>query len=269
MIMPTVNANNINIAYEINGEGQPLLLITGLGYGAWFWHKVVPSLAKNFRVITFDNRGAGGTDKPDGPYSVSMMAQDTAGLLDALKIKNAFVLGHSLGGFIAQELAVTRPDLVGKLILASTTHGGMKVVPITPEALAVIMDRSGDPIDLVKRGVAVASAPGFADKHPDVVQELVAYRLTNPVPPAQYGAQTAAGLRMNQLTDDQVLARMKAITQPTLVLFGEHDKVVPPANAQLFLEKLSNARSHIIPNTGHIFPVEDPQTTAEAAKNFF
>jgi len=74
---------------------------------------------------------------------------------------------------------------------------------------------------------------------------------------------------MNQLTDDQVLARMKAITQPTLVLFGEHDKVVPPANAQLFLEKLSNARSHIIPNTGHIFPVEDPQTTAEAAINFF
>lgn len=267
--MPTIKANDINIAYEINGEGQPLLLITGLGYGAWFWHKVMPHLAKNFRVITFDNRGAGGTDKPEGPYSVSMMAKDTAGLLDALKIKNAFVLGHSLGGFIAQELAITRPDLVSKLILASTTHGGMKVVPITPEALAVILDRGGDPIDLVKRGVKVASAPGFSDKHPDVVQELVDYRLTNPVPPVQYGAQTAAGLGMNQFSDDQVLARMKAITQPTLILFGEHDKVVPPANAQLFLEKLPNARSRIIPNTGHIFPIEAPEETARALAEFF
>jgi pimeloyl-ACP methyl ester carboxylesterase len=267
--MPIVQANNINIAYEVNGEGQPLLLITGLGYGAWFWHKVAPLLAKNFRVITFDNRGAGASDKPDGPYSVSLMAQDTAGLLDALKIKNAFVLGHSLGGFIAQELAITRSDLVGKLILASTTHGGMKVVPITPEALAVIMDRSGDPIDLVKRGVKIASAPGFPDKHPDVVQELVDYRLTNPVPPAQYGAQTAAGLGMNQLSDDQVAARMKAITQPALILFGEHDKVVPPANAQLFLEKLPNAKARTIPNTGHIFPIEDPQATAEVVTKFF
>ena len=191
--MPTIQSNGITLAYEILGSGHPLLLITGVGYGRWFWHKVVPGLAQHFRVITFDHRGAGESDKPDGPYSVPMMAADTAGLLDALGIKGAYVLGHSLGGYIAQELIVSRPDLVSRIILASTNYGGQKVIPITPEALQVLTNRQGDPIELIQRGIAVACAPGFAERKPEVVQELINYRLTNPAPPAQYSAQVMAG----------------------------------------------------------------------------
>lgn len=252
----------IEMAYEVAGEGHPLILISGVGYGGWFWHKVVPALSEHFRVVTFDNRGAGGTDKPGGPYTTAMMAADTAGLLDGLGIRKAYVLGHSLGGFIAQELALARPELVEKLILASTTYGGPNVIPITPEALEVLTKRDGDPVELVQRGIQVACAPGFAERHPEIVQELLQYRLTNPVPPAQYQAQVMAGATHN--AED----RVHRITCPVLVLFGEHDKVVPPGNAELLARKLPNARVKILPNVGHVFPVEDPEATVQAILEF-
>ena len=266
--MASVNSNGIRITYEINGTGHSLVFITGVGYGKWFWRGVVPALATHFQVVTFDNRGAGESDKPDGPYSVAMMAADTAGLLDALNIKNAYVMGHSLGGYIAQELVVTRPDLVGKLILASTNYGGTKVIPITPEAMDVLTNRTGDPVELVRRGIAIACAPGFADRNPDVVKELLDYRFTNPVPPAQYAAQVAAGAGTMAYSDQVVDRRMGAIKVPTLILFGEHDKVVPPGNAALMAQKIAGARVKIIAGTGHIFPIEDPASTVKEIEEF-
>jgi pimeloyl-ACP methyl ester carboxylesterase len=229
----------------------------------------MPELAKKIQVITFDNRGAGDSDKPDGPYTVPMLAADTAGLLDALNIKNAYVMGHSLGGYIAQELMITRPDLIGKLILASTNFGGTKVIPITPEAMKVLTDRSGDPVELVKRGIAIACAPGFAEKYSAVAQELLQYRFTNPVPPAQYAAQVAAGAGTMAYTDDQVDARMKAIKAPTLIMFGEFDRVVPPGNADLMAQKIIGAKIKIIPGTGHMFPIENPKAAVKAIEEFF
>ncbi len=253
---------DVQIAYKVTGEGHPLVFISGVGYGGWFWHKIVPPLAEHFQVITFDNRGAGESDKPSGPYTTAMMAADTAGLLDALGIRKAFVLGHSLGGFIAQELTLARPDLVERLILASTTYGGPNVIPITPEALEVLTKRDGDPVELVRRGIQVACAPGFAERHPEVVEELIRYRLTNPVPPAQYQAQVMAGATHN------AESRISQIACPVLVLFGEHDRVVPPGNAQLLAAKLPSAQVKILPGVGHIFPIEDPQATVEALLEF-
>lgn len=265
--MPKVRSNNIDIYYEITGSGQPLLLIAGLGYGLWMWHKMIPGLAREFQVIAFDNRGAGQTDKPDGPYSVQMLAADTAGLLEALGIRPAAVMGHSMGGFVAQELTLTRPDLVSKLILASTNFGGPNHIPVTQEALAVMMDRSGDPVDVVRRGIAVAAAPGFAESHPDVVQELIAYRFTNPVPPAQYQAQMAVGLGLMS-AQACFEPRLKNITVPTLILFGEHDKVVPPANADLLAREIPNSTIHILPDAGHIFPIEVPDEAVRVVTGF-
>ncbi len=265
--MPKIHANGIDLYYELTGEGPPLVLIAGLGYGLWMWHKMLPGLAARCRVIAFDNRGAGQTDKPDGPYSAPMMADDTAGLMDALGIVDAAVMGHSMGGFIAQQLALTRPDLVGRLILSATNFGGPRHVPVTPEAMAVIMDRSGDPVDVVKRGISVACAPGFADAHPEVVEELVAYRMGNPVPPAQYQAQTAVGLGL--MSEEACFEhRLHEVQAPTLILFGEHDQVVPPANADLMAEKLRDARIEILPNAGHMFPIEQPKAAVAAVLDF-
>lgn len=266
--MPTMEANGIEIAYEIHGEGPPLLLIAGVGYGAWFWHKIVPGLAEHFRVISFDNRGAGASAKPAGPYTVPMMAADTAGLLDALGLRGVAVMGHSLGGFIAQELIVSRPELVDKLILASTNYGGTKVYPITPEALEVLTNRQGEPLDLIRRGIGIACAPGFIEKQLEIVQELVNYRFTNPVPPIQYQAQVMAGGGMAALTDEQIEQRMAAIRVPTLILFGEFDRVVPPANADLMAAKIRGAQVKILSGSGHIFAIEDPAATVEVIQKF-
>jgi 3-oxoadipate enol-lactonase len=266
--MSIIHTNGIQIAYSLTGSGQPILLISGVGYGAWFWHKIAPALSERYQVIIFDNRGAGGSDKPDGPYTVPMLSADTAGLLDGLNIKNAIILGHSLGGFIAQELAITRRDLVSHLILASTNHGGPDVIPITPEALQILTDRSGDPTKLVKRGIAIATAPGFAERQPEVMQELLTYRFTNPVPPAQYTAQVMAGASMSAFTPQEITNRMAAITVPTLILFGEHDHVVPPGNAALMAEKLPDAQIAILPESGHIFPIEQPAATVNTIFKF-
>ncbi len=266
--MPIIQVDDLDLYYETNGEGHPLLLISGVGYGAWFWHKIVPGLAERYRVITFDNRGAGQSDKPAGPYSVPMMAADTAGLLDALDVKGAYIVGHSLGGFIAQELVVNYPDLVDKLILASTNSGGPDVVPITPEAMEVLTDREGDPVELVRRGITIATASGFPQRAPDVVKELTEYRFTNPVPAESYQAQVGAGAGMAALGRNEVASRLQAIQVPTLILFGEEDKVVPPGNAELLAEKIRDAQIEILPETGHIFPLEDPQSTVEVVTRF-
>jgi pimeloyl-ACP methyl ester carboxylesterase len=271
--MPKITHNDIEIAYQARGEGTALLFISGVGYGGWFWQRLVAWLEKNrtakpLQTVTFDNRGAGESSKPPGPYSVTMLAKDTAALLDALGIQGACIFGHSLGGFIAQELAISRPDLVGRLILASTNHGGIHVVPITPEALQVLTDRSGDPQDLVRRGVAIAAAPGFSERQPDLVRQLIEYRLGNPVPPAQYSAQVMAGAAMAQLSEQQVIDRMSQLRMPVLVLFGEHDRVVPAGNATLLAAKIPLARVRILPGCGHIFPIEDPAATGRAILEF-
>jgi 3-oxoadipate enol-lactonase len=265
--MPKVRSNGISIYYEAYGSGQPLVLISGLGYGLWQWHKMIPLLAEHCQVIAFDNRGAGQSDHPVGPYSAAMLAADTAGLIGTLGLHRAAVVGHSMGGFIAQRLVLDRPELVSKLILASTNFGGPNAVPITPEALAVFMDRGGDPAEVVKRGVAVACAPGFPEQYPEIVQELVAYRFTNPVPPAAYQAQLAIGLGL--LAPDAAFeGRLGAVGVPTLILFGAHDQVVPPGNADLLRREITHAQVVILPDAGHIFPIEAPELASQAVLSF-
>ncbi|MGH2651396.1 MAG: alpha/beta fold hydrolase, partial [Actinomycetota bacterium] len=119
--MATTVANGITINYEVHGSaGDWVVLVMGWGYGLWGWEPVVPALAERFRVIVFDNRGVGGTDKPPGPYTGEMMAGDVLGLVDALEIDRAHLVGTSGGGFYVMEAAVTKPDRVGRLVVASS-----------------------------------------------------------------------------------------------------------------------------------------------------
>lgn len=256
--MPKANANGIEIYYETAGSGDPLILISGLGYDHWMWHKMVPSLAEHFHVITFDNRGVGESDKPEGPYTAQMLADDTAGLLDALDIPSAHVMGHSMGGFIAQALVLSKPDRVEKLILSATNFGGPNHIPVTQEALAVLTDMEADPVERLRRGIVVSTAPGFAEEHPDIIEEWLSYRVEHPILPDPYNAQMAIGLAL-QSEEASFERRLKDVQVPTLILFGEHDKVVPPANAELLDREIPNSTVHILPNAGHFFPFEVPE----------
>jgi len=265
--MPKVKVNGIELYYEINGSGKPLVLISGLGYPLWQWRKMVPFLAEHSQVITFDNRGVGQSDKPAGPYTSQMLAADTAGLLDALGIEKAAIMGHSMGGFIAQAMALYYPEKVSGLILCSTNFGGPNHAPITDEAMAVLSDVASDPMTRFTNGLKVSTAPGWANAHPDIVQEWVEWRVANPVEPVPYQAQMAIGLA---LTAKEAAFEIKLpnISVPTLILFGGYDKVVPPENAELLRKQIRGSQIAIIPDAGHFFPIEVPEAASQIVIDF-
>ncbi len=265
--MPKIKTNNIELYFEIHGAGQPLVLISGLGYSLWQWHKMVPFLAENFQVITFDNRGVGQSDKPTGPYTAQMLAADTAGLLDALGIEKAIIAGHSMGGFVAQAMALDFPQKVEKLILCSTNFGGPHHVPVTPEAMKVLTDVTSDALTRFKNGLSVSTAPDWSENNPEMIEEWVKWRVANPIDPAPYQAQLAIGLGLlpEVAAFEDKLLRLNV---PTLILFGAHDKVVPPENASLLAEKISGSKVVILPNAGHFFPIEVAEAASRTITDF-
>lgn len=265
--MPKVKVNDIELYYETSGSGKALVLIAGLGYPLWQWHKMVPYLAEHFQVITFDNRGVGQSVKPSGPYSAQMLAADTVGLLNVLGIEKAAIMGHSMGGFVAQAMALDFPEKVSKLILCSTNFGGPNHVPVTPEAFAVLSDTTSDPLSRFTNGLKVSTAPGWADAHPDMVKEWTEWRIANPIDMAGYQSQLAIGLA---LTSEEAAFEKKLpnISVPTLILFGAHDKVVPPENAALLQKQIQGSRTAIIPDAGHFFPIEVPEVASQIVIDF-
>lgn len=265
--MPRIKTNNVELYCEIHGEGKPLVLISGLGYSSWQWHKLVPFLAEHFQVITFDNRGVGQSDKPAGPYTAQMLAADTVGLLEALNIVTATIMGHSMGGFIAQAIALDFPKRVDRLILCSTNFGGPRHVPVTPEAMKVLTDVSSDPLTRFQNGLAVSTAPGWAEANPAIIREWVEWRVANPIEPTAYQAQLAVGLSLLPAAA-AFESQLHKINVPTLIMFGAHDKVVPPENAALLAEKIRLSKVVIFPDAGHFFPIEIPETAARAVIDF-
>ncbi|MGD8243753.1 MAG: alpha/beta fold hydrolase [Anaerolineae bacterium] len=265
--MPRAHANGIDIYYEVHGSGDPLILINGLGYDLWMWHKMIPGLAEHLQVIVFDNRGVGKTDQPEGPYTAQMLADDTAGLLEALGIPQVVVLGHSMGGFVAQALALSRPELVHKLVLSATNFGGPNHIPVTPEALAVLTDMEADPIERLRRGIVVSTAPGFAEAHPGIIDEWVTHRVENPILPEPYQAQMAIGMALMS-EEASFEHRLKDVKAPTLILFGADDKVVPPGNAELLAREIPNSTIKILPSAGHFYPFDATEAAVSAVVEF-
>ena len=136
--MPFATVNGIKINYKVEGEGNPLVMIMGFGSPRSGWSSQIPFFKKHFRVVTFDNRGAGKSDKPAGPYTTKMMADDAVKLMDALGIQKADIVGASMGGMIAQELAINYPEKAGKLVLACTYPCKDDVSGDAPEQKALL-----------------------------------------------------------------------------------------------------------------------------------
>lgn len=265
--MATTTANDITISYQIEGSGPPLVLVAGLGYSRWMWHKMVPGLAENFTVLHYDNRGTGESDKPAGPYNAQLLAEDLACLLEELGVEETAVFGHSMGGFVAQAFALAYPEKVSKLILSATNFGGPRHVPVTQEALAVLMDTSSDPLTRLRNGILISCAAGFAERQPAVVDEWLTYRAEHPIDPAGYQAQMGVGLSL--MSEAACFEhKLSAITAPTLILSGAEDKVVPPANVDLLAQVIPHAETAIIDQAGHFFPFEQPDTAVAIVTKF-
>ncbi len=245
--MSTAQVNGLRLYYEVVGSGEPVVLISGLGADAHFWYKQVPALSARFRVVTFDNRDTGRSDKAEAPYTVRDLADDARGLLRALEIESAHVVGASGGGFIAQAFALTYPQQVRRLVLCCTSPGGPHAAPIPAETVAVLANRSGDPARDLRAFLPVQVATDYLETHADEVEAYVAWRVAHPQALPSYQRQLAAFLAHD------VETRLSGLRMPVLILQGAHDRVVPARNAELLHARLAQARLHIFSDAGHLF----------------
>jgi pimeloyl-ACP methyl ester carboxylesterase len=254
------DSGGVAIAYETVGEGPPLLLMMGLGYARGGWGPLVAPLAERFAVTTFDNRGIGDSDKPAGPYTARQLADDAVAVLDDAGIDRAHVVGTSLGGMAAQELALAQPGRVDRLALACTTHGGASALPMPQQTVALFAEAPTLPPDVALRKFVANSLAPDAPEH--LVDEIVAWRVANPPDPAGWQAQAAAGATFDAAD------RVGGIEAPTLVLHGTADNVVDWRNAQLLADAIPNARLELFEGAGHLFFWERPERVAAVLTEF-
>jgi len=259
--MPHVDANGASIYWEERGHGEPLLLIMGLGVTLEGWSRLGPALAERYRTILFDNRGTGRSAVPPGPYAIETMAADAAAVLDAAGVDRAHVFGISMGGMIAQELALRSPSRVRSLILGCTAPGGRDAVPASREVIAALAARQ----TMTREQAMWAMAPYIYDASTPRarIEEDFARRLSAPVSADGYFAQLA-GIRAWSGT----LPRLPAIAVPTLVVHGETDQLVPPENGRIIARAIPDARLVTIPHASHIFTTDQFDAARDAVLAF-
>ena len=261
--MPHVQANGINIYYESQGEGEPLFLIAGLGATHDLWELQVPSFARWYRVVTFDNRGAGDTDKPAEPYSIALFADDTAALMDALGIERAHVYGQSMGGLIAQEFALRHPQKVRGLVLGCTTFGGPRSVLPSPQAAALLAGMpSLPPEQAVERVMELFYSSRYRREHAEEARQRIGSYLPLRTPPDAYARQLAACLTFD------VYDRLPQIAAPTLVINGADDALIPAENSRIIAQRIPGAELMLLPEASHLYFHEMPEETNAAVADF-
>jgi len=244
--MPLARLNGINISYQVEGQGEPLVMIMGFTAGRSGLMPQIRFFKKYYRVITFDNRGAGKSDKPPGPYSTRMMADDTVKLMDLLGIEKAHIMGVSMGGMIAQELAINYPQRVMKLVLAST--------------YARQDETSGDTLEQAK----------FLQLTPEKkVGAMVGLAFNKPLYRFTFGLLARVQTRFRGVSGGvgiagqseaclkhDTLERLSSITAPTLVIVGTGDRIIKPVSSEVIAGKIPNAKLVKVEGGSHYFSFE-------------
>lgn len=253
-MMPLCHVNEIDLYYEETGAGPPLLLIPGFGGNTLDWEANVPALAEHFRVMAVDNRGAGRSSCPSGPCTVAHMADDAAMLLDRLGVPRCHVVGHSMGGLIAQELALTHPQLVDRLVLFATFA---RSTPVIDAWLNFYVSNCRQDVDARGRTLGVMPwflSPVFMADHGRVETTLDEWTNDSyPAPALGRAAQAAAC----QAYDSR--ERLPSIAAPTLVLVAAEDICTPVSCSRELAERIPGARLQILPRGGHVPSVEYPE----------
>ncbi|MDF1795956.1 MAG: alpha/beta hydrolase [Coxiellaceae bacterium] len=249
--MPTVKVNNINLHYSITGQGEPLLLLHGAQGDSNSFNGIIGPLSEKFQVINFDQRGAGQTDKPDMEYTMELLADDAAALLDELSIESAHVLGVSLGGMIAQALCIRHPQKVKTVMMGCSLPGGWShaVIKETP-ADALVAFSSDDTVTVENRARALANvaySPGYADQHPEIIERLIAIRKDSPVDKVGMERRLAITGLFDAYDD------LEKITCPCFVITGKGDQLLDYKNSEVIANKIRNADLKLLEPAGHIF----------------
>ena len=251
------------IAYSLRGDPQapPLLMIRGLGRTSRHWGAILGELEQSFRLVLIDNRGIGRSDVPLLPFSVRDMADDAAAVLEWLAIERAHVLGISLGGMIAQEVALSHPDRVTTLVLGCTRAGGGTGVSLSwRAALGLVGPMRLPPEHAIRETAKVILSEAFLRESPEVVEEWV--QLARELPPTRRGVlyQLLAAARHD------ASRRLGTLRVPTLVITGDADVLIDAANSVYLAGAIPGARLEVLRGAGHDFPTERPRETARLVR---
>jgi 3-oxoadipate enol-lactonase len=247
------------IYWDEQGTGEPLLLIMGLSYPSRMWHRSRPVLANSYRTIALDNRGVGQSDVPPGIYSIALMASDAAAVMDAAGVESAHVFGVSMGGMIAQELALQYPSRVRSLILGCTAAGGPHAVQAESAALETLMRRDLTPEESKEAILPFIYDPATPRQRID--EDMVIRMKWYPTPQGYQG-------QLQGIFGWEASSRLAQITAPTLVIHGESDRLIPPANGRLIAERIRDAKLVLIPQASHIFATDQPAAAHHAILEF-
>lgn len=258
----TRSTDGARIHYEVAGTGSPVLLIMGLGSNAYGWARTIPWLSESFQAIAFDNRGTGRSDVPDGAYSIAQMAADAAAVLDATGHTKAHVVGASLGGMIAQRLALSRPERLRSLALFCTTPGGARAVAASQEVLTALVQGGDDPSTVYRRNAWFLYGEETRERHPERIEEDLAFRSKIPTPPTGYLGQLQAAMAHD--TGDE----LAAIAAPTLVVHGDADLLIPTANGKTLASRIPGAELVLLPGAGHMLQADAGDAVREALLGF-
>ena len=259
----SVTVGDIDIHYRVMGEGKPLVMIMGLTANMDTWEPaLLERLAGSYRVLVFDNRGAGRNSAPPGTFSISQFADDTAGLMDALGMGRAFVLGESMGGMIAQEVALRHPEKVEKLVLCCTFCGGEQAIFPGPEVLEVLTDRGGTPEEIVRRGLEIVFPDEWVESNPEQVEDFVRRALLYPI--CEENALRQGEAIFGFSTHD----RLPGIDCPVLVACGTDDVLIPPENSTILADRFPDARLVEFPGGGHGFAAQFHEEFASKLSEF-
>lgn len=265
--LPYATVKDVDIYYEIHGpsDAPPVVFIGGWASYRWIWFRQIPAFKERYRCIVFDNRGAGKSSKPDYPYTMDMFASDVVGLMEAINIDNAHILGISMGGLIAQQIAISYPEKVRSLILVSTHFGGPNHVPMDNQTMALLI---AIPTETLSRAQALdmryraTFSPQFLQENRLLIELTEEWANQHPAPLYAQVHQTSAVSAFN--AEEEV----KQIAAPTLILHGDSDIAVPTKNGELLAERISNSKLEIIEDASHFVIIEKHKELNNEAMNF-
>lgn len=244
---------DIRLHFESTGSGTAVLLVMGLGLPAAAWWRTVPILGRALQVIAFDNRGSGRSDRPPGPYSLADMAADAVAVLDAAGVEHAHVYGVSMGGMIAQEIALRHPDRVRALVLGATSAGGAAATPPDADTIAFLQRRPAMPAEEGRWASVpyVYSARTLREAGHRISEDL-ARRQLSPFHADGYRAQLAAAVAHD------ADSRLSGIAAPTLVVHGIEDRMVPPDNGRALAAAIPGAELRLLDDAAHLYTTDEP-----------
>ena len=243
--VPYVTNAGAKLYWNEQGSGPPVLLIMGLSFTHDMWFRVLPILSTSYRTIYFDNRGMGRSDVPHGRYAMRRMAQDAAAVLDAAGVPAAHIIGASMGGMIAQELALRHPQRVLSLILGCTSYGGLLARWPSLSHVPRQVQLTGDNARM-QREQALIPLLYSPSTPPELIEEDLRVRSQCTWTSRGFWGQFSGILLWNSYR------RLPQINAPTLVVHGAEDRLVPPANGRVVAKRIPGARFELLPKAGHI-----------------